>query len=96
MSSGTGYGGGWSTPPDQWENSGGVNTYYLFQSMDTMEDQVNDQLDQMAEAGCNVSTTDMFQMQLLMNELSEFTAMSSSVLSNMHQSIKTFAQSFSQ
>ncbi|MGM0439572.1 MAG: DUF5407 family protein [Chlamydiota bacterium] len=49
--------------------------------------QAKDKLDEIKDAGSSVSIAAMFDMQLFMNRLSQFSEMSTSVMAGAHQAV---------
>lgn len=77
---------------DNWDNSKGidVNTMYTFVSDQT--DVVNNKLSALQLAGSTVSITDMFEMQMKMNRLSQFSEMATAVVSAAGAAIQSVAR----
>jgi hypothetical protein len=70
----------------------GFNVDSMFDGLATATKNVQAQMDLLKKAGSTISISDMFQMQMLMNKLSQLSEMSSSVISASNSAIASMAR----
>lgn len=74
--------------PDQFTGSNvreGIKVKQLFSSITNATSEVEKKIEHVKNNNQEVCVADMFEMQLLMNKLSQLSDMSSSVVAGMHQ-----------
>lgn len=73
-------------------NRAGINYSFLIDYIQESMDKVKTKLEEIKDAGDSVSIGNMFDMQLLMNRLSQISEMSTSVLSAANTAITSMAR----
>lgn len=81
-----------TTQTENWVNEKGLNISLLFNFLADQTDIVNDKLEKLKSSGSSLSITDMFEMQMKMNRLSQFSEMSTSIVSAAGASIQGIAR----
>jgi hypothetical protein len=77
---------------DNWPNEKGISIGLLFSYLADQTDIVNDKLVKLKSSGSSLSITDMFEMQMKMNRLSQFSEMSTAVVSAASGAIQSIAR----
>jgi hypothetical protein len=75
-----------------WPNEKGISIGLLFSYLADQTDIVNDKLVKLKSSGSSLSITDMFEMQMKMNRLSQFSEMSTAVVSAASGAIQSIAR----
>jgi uncharacterized protein DUF5407 len=69
----------------------GVSTRQLIAVIQAQHDEINRLLDQIAESD-EIDIPDLFELQLLMNHLSQLSEMSASIVASAHAAIESMAR----
>lgn len=69
------------------EEQKGISLNFIFTMLSTATKRVTDQLSEMEKNTSTVGVLEMFKMQIVMNQLSQLSEMSTNVLSASHQAI---------
>ena len=95
-------GGGIDTSPgtlalsekEKWgsTNGKGISVEYMFKFVSDQTDVVNQKLESIRNSGETISITDMFEMQMKMNRLSQYSEMATSVVSAAGGAIQSIAR----
>lgn len=75
-----------------WDNDKGIDVNKMFRFVSDQTDVVNSKLSALKSAGSSISITDMFEMQMKMNRLSQFSEMATSVVSAAGTAISSIAR----
>lgn len=75
-----------------WDNDQGINVNQIYSFVSDQTDVVNAKLTALKAAGSTVSITDMFEMQMKMNRLSQFSEMATAVVSAAGAAIQSIAR----
>jgi predicted PurR-regulated permease PerM len=82
--------------PTTYSGSGsplvGMNVQVLFQAVTNATVSAQNKLQQLKNNQSSISIGDMFEMQMLMNHLSQLSEMATAVVSALHSAIKSMAQ----
>ncbi len=82
--------------PTTYSGSGsplvGMNVQALFQAVTNATVSAQNKLQQLKNNQSSISIGDMFEMQMLMNHLSQLSEMATAVVSALHSAIKSMAQ----
>lgn len=70
----------------------GFDATVLSELLDSTTKVVKDKLEQIKDNGSSISIADMFDVQIMMNRLSQFSEMSTSVLAAANTSIQSMAR----
>lgn len=75
-----------------WDNDTGINVNTIYTFVSDQTEVVNSKLTALKAAGSTVSITDMFEMQMKMNRLSQFSEMATAVVSAAGAAIQSVAR----
>lgn len=81
-----------SNSASTWNNDVGINVNQIYTFVSGATDVVNAKLSALKTAGSSISITDMFEMQMKMNRLSQFSEMATAVVSAAGASIQSIAR----
>ena len=70
----------------------GISVEYMFKFVSDQTDVVNQKLESIRNSGETISITDMFEMQMKMNRLSQYSEMATSVVSAAGGAIQSIAR----
>lgn len=73
-------------------NDKGISVEYMFKFVSDQTDVVNQKLESIRNSGETISITDMFEMQMKMNRLSQYSEMATSVVSAAGGAIQSIAR----
>jgi hypothetical protein len=76
----------------KWTNDKGIDVNSMFKFVSDQTTIVNSKLSALKLAGSSISITDMFEMQMKMNRLSQFSEMATSVVSAAGTAISSIAR----
>jgi len=80
------------TSSSNWDNDVGIDVHEIYTFVSDQTDVVNAKLSALKAAGSSISITDMFEMQMKMNRLSQFSEMSTAVVSAAGAAIQSIAR----
>lgn len=75
-----------------WDHDKGIDVNEIYTFVSDQTDIVNEKLSALKAAGSTVSITDMFEMQMKMNRLSQFSEMATAVVSAAGAAIQSIAR----
>lgn len=75
-----------------WDDDTGINVNTMYTFVSDQTEVVNSKLTALQAAGSTVSITDMFEMQMKMNRLSQFSEMATAVVSAAGAAIQSVAR----
>lgn len=75
-----------------WNNDVGLDVFQIYNTVSTQVDTVNAKLSALRGAGSSISITDMFEMQMKMNRLSQLSEMATAMVSASGAAIQSIAR----
>lgn len=75
-----------------WDNDTGIDVDRIYKFVSDQTTIVNSKLSALKAAGSSISITDMFEMQMKMNRLSQFSEMATAVVSAAGAAIQSIAR----
>ena len=76
----------------KWDNDRGLDVYQIYNTVSSQVDTVNAKLSALRNAGSSISITDMFEMQMKMNRLSQLSEMATAMVSASGAAIQSIAR----